>query len=81
MSKKNLSMGCPTVNKFLCCMSLETGGFIIGWTNIIVGALALVGMITLLSLLVVDYVHFGPPPDQGVIGGFIGDKNIFVAFA
>lgn len=52
-------MAC-TLKKFLCCLSLETGGFVIGWINIIFSVLMLIGMITGMSLIIVDHVNVAP---------------------
>lgn len=45
-------MGCklPTVNKFLCCLELETGGIIVGWLTAI---FAVIGAIAMTASLVV----------------------------
>lgn len=58
------------VNNFLCCCQLETGGLIIGWWNVILSVLAIFGLITLLSL---EVVEGNTNPDSGVVGSFIGE--------
>ena len=34
----------PTVSNFLCCLTLETGGLIVGWFSLIIYAIALISM-------------------------------------
>jgi hypothetical protein len=65
-------MGLPTVKKFLCCCTLETGGLIIGWFNIILSFLALFGIITALSLTVVAFNHGDFNDNPNIVGGFAG---------
>lgn len=50
-------MGCklPTVNKFLFCLSLETGGFVMGWISAILSVLAILGVGAILIVLIVGY--------------------------
>lgn len=36
-----------TVEKFLCCFKLETGGYFLGWLGTILTTLAIIGMATL----------------------------------
>lgn len=67
-------MGCPPkVNNFLCCITLETGGLIIGWINVILSFLFLLGSIITMSLIAVGYDQVDDP-NQGLIGSFIGEK-------
>lgn len=80
-------MGLPTVKKFLCCITLETGGLIIGWFNIIWSVLCLIGMITLLSVTVVAFNHGDFNHSNDVVGGFAGklfglslNKNCLIQF-
>lgn len=51
-------MKLPTVNNFLCCLKLETGGLIVGWISVIFGGLSILGMIGLiaLSIVAINYV-------------------------
>lgn len=70
-------MGLPTVKKFLCCITLETGGLIIGWFNIIVAFLVLFGLITAMSLTVLAFNHGDFNNQQDFIGGFAGEFCIF----
>lgn len=65
-------MGLPTVKKFLCCISLETGGLIVGWINLILGFLLVFGSITILSLAVVG--HDTDTTQDGWVGGYIGES-------
>lgn len=70
-----------------CCCSLETGGYIIGWFNIIGSGIAVIGCITWIILLSIGAVHLDDVKLDGVdtgaiIGGFIGefaelDREIF----
>jgi hypothetical protein len=70
-------MGLPTVKKFLCCITLETGGLIIGWFNIILSFLALFGLVTLLSLTVVGYNNGDFINHPNIVGGFAGNSRSF----
>ena len=63
-------MGC-TVKKFLCCISLETGGLIVGWINVILSFLAIIGLIVLLSLEVINYNHGSSSSQMNVVGSFV----------
>lgn len=74
-NRKKLKMGLPTVRKFLCCISLESGGLIIGWFNIIVSFFALFGLITAMSLTIVAYNHGDFNNNPNVVGGFAGEKK------
>lgn len=69
-------MGLPKLKKFLCCISLETGGLIVGWFNVIFSFLALFAVITLLSLEVAGHGN-NNNDNQGVIGGFFGEIRKF----
>lgn len=63
------------VNKFLCCFSLETGGIIIGWINLVLSVVALITLSVLLSLTVIGYYDF----DTGattIIGSFISESKL-----
>lgn len=74
LAKKN-TMGClPRLNNFLCCISLETGGLIIGWITIVVSFLSLLGSIIILSWIAIDRTQF-ENPDQNFIGSFTGEKH------
>lgn len=57
------------LRNFLCCFRLETGGFVIGWINIIIFGLALIGSIALLSIEIVE--HDGSQ-SSSIIGGYVG---------
>lgn len=60
-------------------MSLEAGGLIIGWFNIIVQFFILFGIISLMSLAVVAYNEGNNPSNDDVIGGFVSKfKCLFV---
>jgi len=50
-------MGCklPTVNKFLCCLSLETGGFVMGWISAILSVISILGVGAFAIITVVAY--------------------------
>lgn len=73
-------MGLPKVKKFLCCISLETGGLLIGWFNIILSFLVLFGMVTLLSLAVVGYNHGDFNNNNNVIGAFAALVFVYAIF-
>lgn len=63
----------PKVKKFLCCISLETGGLIIGWINVIISFFALLTVIALITLLSLGHDANNNNQDQSVIGSFIGE--------
>ena len=46
----------PTVNHFLCCFELETGGFVVGW---VVAVLSVLGIIGCISFTVSGFVILG----------------------
>ena len=56
-------MGCsiPTVQNFLCCLTLETGGLICGWLTAIFSA---IGVISLAAGAIVALVTFGTWTDE-----------------
>lgn len=63
------------LNNCCCCCSLETGGFIIGWINIIISGLAMIGFISLLSLLIAGH-HSDTVTveiDDNIIGGYASE--------
>lgn len=67
------------LNKFLCCLSLETGGIVIGWFNLVLSVIALITLSVLLSLTVIGYYEF----DTGattIIGSFISKSNLQLQF-
>jgi hypothetical protein len=57
------------LRNFLCCLSLETGGIVIGWFNIIIWGLAFIGWIVLLSVEIVE--HDSNQSNGSIIGGYI----------
>jgi hypothetical protein len=66
-------MGCLCkVNNFLCCISLETGGLIIGWINVIISGIALFFFLTAVILTGIG-TNAIDNPSNSVIGGFIGE--------
>lgn len=44
-----------TVEKFLCCFKLETGGYVLGWLGSIFSVLAIIGLAALGALAVISY--------------------------
>ncbi|KAG5674345.1 hypothetical protein PVAND_004320 [Polypedilum vanderplanki] len=50
-------MGLPRVDKFLCCISLETGCLIIGWMSVIISILAMTGLSLTLALYGLGIAH------------------------
>lgn len=44
-----------TVEKFLCCFKLETGGNVLGWLGSIFSVLAIIGLAALGALAVISY--------------------------
>lgn len=76
-------MGCklPTVNKFLCCLSLETGGFVMGWISAILSVLSILGVGALLIIAIVAYnsdsIHFDlDNGDEYLLAAVISEFNI-----
>lgn len=50
-----------TFSKFLCCLKLETGGYVIGFLGMFASLLSILGLIGLLCVKlddVIDYVHY-----------------------
>lgn len=66
-------MGFPTVNKFLCCCSLESGGIFLGWVTAVISGIGIASFVAVFILLLsgsdsytdefVDY------PDQTMLIG------------
>ncbi|CRL01549.1 CLUMA_CG014273, isoform A [Clunio marinus] len=76
---KKLKMGCPpTVNNFLCCCSLETGGLIIGWFNIIISFFGIIGFIIVISSAVVDGTGWNESP-FGQLGAIL-TASLFLVY-
>jgi len=48
-------MKLPTVNKFLCCLDLHVGGYVIG---IFASVMAIIGAILLITVLVLLFVAY-----------------------
>lgn len=44
-----------TVENFLCCFKLETGGYFLGWLGAIVSGLGIVGLLAVAILAAVSY--------------------------
>lgn len=63
------------LNSCCCCCSLESGGYIIGWFNVIVSALVIIGYITMLSLLVVGHHddNVTIKIDDNIVGGYVSE--------
>lgn len=68
-------MGLPTLKKFLCCISLETGGLIVGWIQIVISFLAIFGLITIMSVTIVAYNHGDVSDQDGITGLFAGESD------
>lgn len=47
----------PTVHYFLCCLSLEIGGLVIGWISAIFSAFASITIVLLIVLVSVAYSY------------------------
>lgn len=45
----------PTVDRFLCCLTLESGGFYMGWGSAIFSG---IGIITVFSLFILSAITF-----------------------
>lgn len=62
------------VQKFLCCISLETGGLAVAWINIMVSTIALFGIMSALILITAyNYGDIWSNPD--IIGGYVGESH------
>lgn len=60
------------VKKFLCCISLETGGLIVGWINLLLSIFVLIIIITAMSLSVSLWNNNDLPNQDDFVGGFAG---------
>lgn len=67
-------MGCrlPTVNNFLFCLSLETGGTVLGWLSAIFSGIGIVSLGITFILLIIGYNNTTTNTD-GTLGGVIGE--------
>ena len=64
-------MGCqlPTVNKFLCCLSLQTGGYVIGWLAAIFSAIGVISLAATLILVIIAVTSGEVIADSGTVTG------------
>lgn len=62
-----------TVEKFLCCFKLETGGFFLGWLGAILCVLGVVGMLALTILAAVSYEVIEDALNQSYQNGTINN--------
>jgi hypothetical protein len=69
--KNKMSCQLPKVEKFLCCLELETGGLIIGWVSAIVSGIGSIVSALLLIGVAITY----DKQNEETNGVFIG-KNL-----
>ena len=67
-------MGFPTVKKFLCCISLETGGLVIGWLNIVLCTITLILLFGVLIITSIGYGQLDSVSQEDSQAVFIGKK-------
>ena len=68
----------PTVNKFLFCLDLETGGIICGWLTTILSAIGAIALTISLVLSIIGIIGLATdssnPIDDGSRNTFIGKR-------
>lgn len=57
----------PIINKFLCCLELETGGLILGWIFAIISGLFAVSSVLFLTIIL-SLHNISPSSKNGVFG-------------
>lgn len=62
----------PTVNKFLFCLSLETGGTVLGWCTAILSAILLVTIAALYIVIIVAFSTSKTQEDENLVALLIG---------
>lgn len=67
--------GLPTVRKVLWCISLEAGGLMIGWFNLMLSFLVLFGMIPALVLTLTGYETVEVNQPELVGASFTGKRK------
>jgi hypothetical protein len=64
----------PKVQKFLCCLELETGGIIIGWLAAILSAIGAIATIAALIVVTIAFNQDVNNHKEDVKAVFIGDE-------
>jgi hypothetical protein len=68
-------MGCiPKVQKFLCCLELETGGIIIGWLAAILSAIGVIAFTAGLIVITIAFNQDVNSHKDDVKAVFIGEE-------
>ena len=64
-------MGCqlPTVNRFLFCLSLQTGGYVIGWLAAIFSVIGAIGLAATLVFVIIAGTSGEVDAEAGAIAG------------
>lgn len=70
------AMALPIIKKFLCCISLEAGAFIIGWLNLIAAIVLLLASISAIVWVVIARYNGEFESHEGFIGGFAGRLEV-----
>lgn len=64
----------PTVSNFLCCLTLETGGLVLGWLSAIFSVIAIISTVAILIAAGVAYNN--ETNKDNLTGTFIGNLGL-----